>query len=77
MLSETDEELTQRLIGKDFCTGPKGRPEYFKSLVTGNTFRYEDYANHGWGGIKRGRMDLPKDEYPYTILYNEKASTLA
>jgi hypothetical protein len=69
----TDEELTQRLIGKDFGAGPKGRPEYFKSLVTGNTFRCDEYINHGWGGYKRG-LDLPKDEYPYTILYDENSA---
>lgn len=69
-----NEELTQRLIGEDFGKGPKGRPEYFKSLVTGNTFLYEEYANHGYGGLKHGRKDLPKDEYPYTILYNENSA---
>lgn len=73
----TDEELTQRLIGKDFGTGPKGRPRFYKSLITGNTYDYEAYSNHGQGGNWRGYQDLPKDEYPYTIIYDEKGTSLA
>lgn len=46
-------------------------PVKWKSLKTGNEFDYNDYINHGWGGIKNGKMDLPMDEYPYTIIYVE------
>lgn len=48
----------------------KDTPLYWKSLKTGNAFPYYEYSNHGYGGIKDGRKDLPKDEYPYTIVYN-------
>ncbi len=44
-------------------------PDYWKSLKTGNEFDYYTYCNHGYGGIKKDKMDLPKDEYPYTIIY--------
>lgn len=50
----------------------KEKPKYWVSLVTGNKYPYKEYANHGWGGIKHGWSDLPKDEYPYTIEYEEK-----
>jgi hypothetical protein len=63
-----NKELTNRLIGKDFGK-PKGTPKYYKSLLTGNTFIFEEYSNHGYGGIKHGLKDLPHDQYPYTILY--------
>ena len=49
----------------------KIEPEYWKSLKTNNLFNYNKYNNHGYGGIKRGKEDLPKDEYPYTIKYKE------
>lgn len=50
----------------------KQKPKYWKSLLTGNEFVYLDYANHGYGGIKEAKKDLPKDEYPYTIVYEEE-----
>lgn len=37
---------------------------------TGNEYPKNDYANHGEGGIKHGKKDLPHDEYPYTIKYH-------
>lgn len=49
----------------------KGKPKLWRSLKTGNTFPYEEYVNHGYGGIHRGKKDLPHDEYPYTIDYEE------
>ena len=49
----------------------KTKPKYWLSLTTGNKFSYYDHANHGWGGEKHGRKDLPKDEYPFTIEYEE------
>lgn len=42
-------------------------PRNWRSLKTGNTFPYDEYVNHGYGGIHRGKKDLPKDEYPYTV----------
>ena len=65
----SEEELTRRLIGKDFGAPPKGKPKYFKSLVTGIEYSYDKYINHGRGGIYRERKDLPANEYPYTIVY--------
>lgn len=47
----------------------KTKPEYWVSLKTGNKYPYLKYCNHGKGGEYRGFMDLPKDEYPYTIQY--------
>jgi len=41
------------------------------SLTTGNKYPYDEYCNHGWGGIKESKKDLPKEEYPYTIEYDE------
>jgi hypothetical protein len=61
----------------------KTRPAAYKSLVTGNVFEYGPgkYSNHGYGGIKtvfnpktkeyEEYQDLPADEYPYTILYED------
>lgn len=68
----TDEELTNRLIGKDF--GARGRPKLYKSLITGKTYDYEMYSNHGQGGNWRGYQDLPKEEYPYTVIYDENSA---
>lgn len=36
---------------------------------TGNEYPKDKYINHGWGGIKKKWMDLPADEYPYSIKY--------
>jgi hypothetical protein len=46
-------------------------PKYHKSLKTGNLFPHDEYSNHGCGGMKGKWKDLPKDEYPYTIIYEE------
>lgn len=64
-----ENDLTDRLIGKDFGTPMKGRPKYYMSTVTSNKYDYKDYINHGYGGIKHGYIDLPKDEYPYLLIY--------
>ncbi len=59
----------------------KEKPKYWKSLKTGNLYDYEEYSNHGHGGWHSGfvpgegmitKNDLPKDEYPYTIVYEVK-----
>jgi hypothetical protein len=59
----------------------RSKPSNWKSLKTGNEFPYDEYCNHGNGTIKSGFVDigngrewrsfkdLPKDEYPYTIIY--------
>lgn len=39
---------------------------------TGNKYSYEDYINHGFGGIYKGKKDLPLDEYPYTFEYKQE-----
>lgn len=58
----------------------KTKPKYWKSLITGNEFPYYEYNNHGYGGIYTTFIhgigtvsynDLPKDEYPYTIVYED------
>lgn len=36
---------------------------------TGNEYPKDEYDNHGHGGIYRGKLDLPRDEYPYTVKY--------
>lgn len=48
----------------------KEKPKYWVSLKTGNKYPYYEYINHGWGGERHGKKDLPK-EYPYTIEYEE------
>lgn len=37
--------------------------------ITGNEYSFDDYSNHGLGGIKNEKQDLPLDEYPFTIKY--------
>lgn len=64
----TDNELTIRLIGRDFGLD-KTKPKCWKSLKTGKEYSYKDYCNHGKGGEYKGWLDLPKDEYPYTIIF--------
>lgn len=69
------EDLTKLLIGKDFGKEGVGmspsyqKPAYYKSTITGKEYDYEIYCNHGHGGMYRGFMDLPKDEYPYDVIY--------
>lgn len=50
---------------------------FWKSLVNGNEYDKEEYENHGyggrreygdWGGTFKRKLDLPKDEYPFTII---------
>jgi hypothetical protein len=41
---------------------------YVSSL--GNEYPIHDYTNHGRGGIYREKLDLPHDEYPFTIKYS-------
>jgi len=36
---------------------------------SGKKYPYNEYNNHGYGGIKQGFKDLPKDDYPYTLEY--------
>ena len=47
-------------------------PSVWKSLLNGNK-----YNNHGYGGVKDGKMDLPKEEYPFTIIYVNNKITFA
>lgn len=50
----------------------KEKPKYYVSMKTGNKYPCKEYINHGWGGEKNGFKDLPKDEYPYVIEYEER-----
>lgn len=55
----------------------KPRPLYF---IGNNGVKYpyynaiigeQGYANHGYGGLKGGLMDLPKEAYPFTLEYEK------
>ena len=46
----------------------------WKSLKTGNEFSRDEYLNHGYGGIRKGLIDLPTDEYPYGLIYKSKSN---
>ena len=35
----------------------------------GSLYSKKEYDNHGKGGILNGMIDLPKDNYPYTLKY--------
>lgn len=50
----------------------KFRPLWHESQVTGKRYAYDEYTNHGYGGIKYGFKDLPADEYPYTVIYEDR-----
>ena len=49
----------------------KTKPKFWVSLTSGSKYPYYEFHNHGWGNAKEGKRDLPKDEYPYTIEYEE------
>ncbi len=53
-------------IGKSVTKYPYFHPTY--NLHENNIQRY---SNHGYGNIYRGAMDLPKNDYPYAIEYEE------
>lgn len=60
----------------DFVTHSK--PSHHKSLVTGNSFEYEKYSaidEEKWWPLNspdaKLYLPLPKDEYPYTVVYTE------
>ncbi len=57
---------------KDF--EPPEIPSHYLSTVSGKEYVYTDYANID--EPKRGFLPLPKDEYPYTLIYkiNPKAN---
>lgn len=65
----SSEELTNRLICKEEHSVSK--PEFYVSTVTGKEYDFTMYTNHGKGGIYRGFLDLPSNEYPYTIKYKK------
>lgn len=43
----------------------------YLSEKTGNMYPANEYVNHGYGGIKQSKKDLPHDEYPYKMLTQE------
>ncbi len=47
----------------------KSEPDNWKSLVTGNLFPYSEYSNIGVD--KLGYKALPKNEYPFTLVYKK------
>jgi len=41
---------------------------------TGKLYPVKDYVGHGKGGVDQwGFKDLPKDEYPFTIIYKTES----
>jgi hypothetical protein len=62
------DELTKKLIGKDFGIEGKGKPIFYKSEVSMKEYAYDEYVSVGDGRIN----DLPLDEYPYTIIYSRE-----
>jgi hypothetical protein len=56
-------------MSKDKTSASRDRPAFHVSEVTGNRYPYDEYTNHGWGGVKYGFKDLPHDEYPYFLEY--------
>jgi hypothetical protein len=62
------DELTKLLIGKDFGVEGTEIPIFYVSHVTGKEYSYENYNPKGDGGP----FDLPKDEYPYGIIYKKR-----
>jgi hypothetical protein len=53
------------------------KPLYFVSIKTGNKFDFYTYSNHGLGGVYRGKIDLPKNEYPYIVEYDENTKIIS
>ncbi len=53
----------------------KNKPIFWKSLKTGMEYSYAEYCNHGRNEIitfdHKEYKDLPSDEYPYTIIFEE------
>lgn len=49
----------------------KTEPKSYKSDITEKEYPYDEYRNHGYGGVKLGFKDLPHDEYPYSIIYED------
>lgn len=61
----------------DFIT--RSKPSHHKSLITGNLFEYEKYSaidvEKWWpkdSPDAKLYLPLPKDEYPYTVVYSEE-----
>lgn len=44
---------------------------FYVSKITGKKYDYYTYTNHGKGGIYKRYLDLPLDEYPYSIEYKK------
>lgn len=41
--------------------------KYYKG-ISGKLYDCNKYLNHGYGGIMYGKLDFPKEDYPYTIV---------
>ena len=39
---------------------------------SGKEYIKDEYSNHGQGNFYRGFLDLPKDDYPYSVKYEIK-----
>lgn len=49
----------------------KTKSKTYKSDISGKEYPYNEYSNHGYGGTKIGFKDLPYDEYPYSVIYED------
>jgi len=47
------------------------KPLRYKSKITGNEYNCDEYLNHGNVIPYRGFKDLPAEEYPYSIIYED------
>ena len=48
------------------------RIAFYIHALTGEKYPASEYINHGYGGIHREKMDLPKDGYPYGVVMDRK-----
>jgi hypothetical protein len=46
----------------------KSKPTHWVGS-TGTEYSIDEYTNHGYGGIYKGFLDLPLNEYPYFLKF--------
>ena len=64
---ESEEELTNKLIGKDFGRPGWNKAQYHVSLISGNKYLTADYS--AVEEPKYGFLPLPREDYPYVLEY--------
>jgi len=65
---ETEEELTNRLKGKDFGQLGWNKAKYHVSLISGDKYLTADYS--AIEEPKHGHIPLPREGYPYYLEYH-------